>query len=158
MSGGYAVAQTPVIAPEDRPTQHAIAVEHVRGEQFDEALAILAALHHEEPSNTLYLNDYAATLAWAEQDRQALEVASRIDFESAPNYVLYAIAKSARNVRGHETAIRLYTRARSIDAGGATEPRSCSWPGTTTVRGIWPGEADSISSVVQCTMRSCSIS
>lgn len=117
MSGSYAVAQTQAIASENAAEQHARAIALARAERFDEALPELASLHRANPDNALYLIDYAATLSWAERDREALELAPLIDFEAAPNYVIYAIAKSARNARDYATATALYSRARAVDSG-----------------------------------------
>lgn len=82
-----------------------------RAGHHEAALDTLAALVERHPGQVLYLHDYVTVLGWAERDEEALSRLDAIDMEKAPEYVLEALAKSARNLKRFPLSIQIYRTA-----------------------------------------------
>jgi biofilm PGA synthesis protein PgaA len=87
------------------------ALQQARQGQHSEALQQFRTLIRDYPDNLRYQYDYLATLGWAQQDRQVIDFASRLDLERAPPYVLETVGKSARNVKDYALAEHVYRMA-----------------------------------------------
>lgn len=87
---------------------HREALAQARAGQHDTALATLASLVKRHPEQPLYLYDYVTVLGWAEKDAAALSHLSALDLKAAPNYVLEALGKSARNLKRFPLSIKIY--------------------------------------------------
>ena len=87
------------------------AVEMARAGQLDPALDILADLRNEAPDDLPLLHDETAILAWAGRHDDVARNAAQLDPATTPNYVLKAIAKSARDSQRFGQAVEWYTAA-----------------------------------------------
>lgn len=89
-------------------SRHALAVHLARQGKYSEAIALLAALRSTYPASQTFLNDYAAVLNWAGMHEEALRLLADIDTAHCPEYVLAALAASARHMRNFLIAENLY--------------------------------------------------
>lgn len=87
---------------------HRTAVTQARSGRYDVALEHLSALVESHPSRKVFLYDYISVLSWAGRDEEVLALSSRTDLKQAPDYVLYAMGKSARNRQQPGLAIKIY--------------------------------------------------
>ncbi len=85
-------------------TSHDRAIELARNGEFERSLEILGSLRGTAPGDPLLLYDQTVVFAWAGYDAQVLENAKLIDADSAPDYVLAAVARSSRNTADFEAA------------------------------------------------------
>ena len=76
-----------------RHPDHDRAVALGRDGAFEESLALLSELRIEFPDDPVLLYDETAILAWAGEDARAVANAGSIDPQTAPDYVLDAVAK-----------------------------------------------------------------
>ena len=90
--------------------RYAQALAEARAGRHAAALSILAELSRRYPERPAYLYDYITVLGWAGRDREALSLKDRIDPQRAPFYVIESLAKSARNLRRYEEAVRDYRK------------------------------------------------
>ncbi len=81
------------------------------------ALPALRELVKRYPEDMRYRYDLSTVLAWAGQDREALQVGGRFDRRQTPVYVLTTLAKSARNVGNDTLATELYRSVLRRDPG-----------------------------------------
>lgn len=81
------------------------------------ALPTLRALVKRYPKEIRYRYDLSTVLAWAGQDREALQLGSRFNRQQTPAYVLTTLAKSARNIRNDALATELYRSILRRDPG-----------------------------------------
>lgn len=88
---------------------HARAIDLARAGEFDDSLALFEELRAADPADLELLYDQIVVLGWADRDEQAIALASGIDAEIAPDYVLRSIAKSWRNLRNFEDAAKWYS-------------------------------------------------
>jgi len=84
------------------------AIELARNGDFDEALSTLGTLREADPDDPALLHDETVVLAWAGQNRLALDNAPLIDAKNAPDYVIKAVARSARDIGEFDEAARWY--------------------------------------------------
>jgi biofilm PGA synthesis protein PgaA len=93
------------------------AVRLAREGRFDEALPILRRLHREAPHNVPLRADLAAVLAWAGEDREALELGRDLPLAEVEAFVPEALGRSARNLGRTELAVSLYSAVLRQDEG-----------------------------------------
>ena len=93
------------------------AVELARGGNFDEALGGLGALRDVDPLNPLSLHDETVVLGWAGRDLEAFENSRLIEFRTAPDFVINAVARAARNIGEFDDAVRWYGMLLDRDVG-----------------------------------------
>jgi len=103
-------------------TRHEQAVELARQGKYSEALDNLSALHREYPAKKTFQNDYAAILSWAGRHEEALRLLPDIDTVHCPEYVLAALAASARHSKNFSIAENLY------ELGQSRFPRNLNMP------------------------------
>ena len=113
ISGSIALALTllagPAIAADPTPAQmHATAVRAARAGDFATAVPTLERLVRTQPRIARYRFDLVAVLSWAEQHQQALAAAKGLDVARLPEYVLAALARSARLGGDRPLAVRAY--------------------------------------------------
>ncbi len=106
---GPGVSFSDAAEPDPLPWSHGDAIELARNGEFDEALRILRALREADPANSRLLHEETVVLGWAGQDQLALENGKLIHLESAPGYVVSAVARSARNLGEFEMAAHWYS-------------------------------------------------
>jgi biofilm PGA synthesis protein PgaA len=111
-----AVNVAPAAAPKidgsnDVRTMQYEAVKLARAGEFDDALQIIASLRTKTPGDQSLLYDETTILAWAGRDTEVMVNAAQLDSELAPEYLLTAVAKSARNVRRFDEAALWYQAA-----------------------------------------------
>ena len=109
--GVLAALSPPLLAAPSDAGLHHEALMQARAGQHEDALGILASLVKRHPGEAPYLYDYVTVLGWAERDAEALSHLDAIDLETAPVYVLEALAKSARNLKRFPLSIRIYRAA-----------------------------------------------
>jgi tetratricopeptide (TPR) repeat protein len=97
------------------------AVEWARAGDLDPAIARLRELRAQYPSDIPIAADLAVILQWAGRDEEMLEVFDAIGTEAAPEYALFAAARSARNVGDYDRAERYLAR------GAARFPDEPRW-------------------------------
>ncbi len=97
--------------------RHARAIEILRNGDHDAATEILRELYEQFPENDTYLYDYLVALSWNQEDATALTLEPELEVDSTPLYVIDAIAKSARNARAYEVAVKWYLRAIELEPG-----------------------------------------
>ncbi|MFO1351043.1 MAG: tetratricopeptide repeat protein [Gammaproteobacteria bacterium] len=97
--------QTSVETPD---TLRQRAVAEARAGRLAEALALFAQLRQSVPADRAVLYDYAVVLTWAGRNAEALELLARMAPRAAPDYVLEALAKAARDAHRYDQAITLY--------------------------------------------------
>lgn len=102
--------------PEPGRVSREDAIELARNGDFDQALSILGALRDASPADGALLHDETVVLAWAGEDRLALDNAVLIESATAPDYVLRTVARSARNIGEFEQAARWYLTLLERDA------------------------------------------
>ena len=111
-----AVNVAPAAAPKivggnDVQTRQYEAVNLARAGEVDEALQIIASLRATTPDDQSLLYDETTILAWAGRDTEVMANAAQLDPETAPEYLLTAVAKSARNVQRFDEAAIWYQAA-----------------------------------------------
>ena len=87
------------------------AVQSARSGDYSLAIDILERLLARNPGNIDAFHDLLIILGWAERDSQLMQLADRLDAETAPVEVLEALAKSSRNIGDFDQSIRWYERA-----------------------------------------------
>ena len=95
----------------DSADRHQHAVESVRAGDYAAAIPELRDLHESFPENETFLHDYISALSWNQEDQAAVDLEPMLNVETAPLYVVDAIAKSARNARAYGLAEKWYRRA-----------------------------------------------
>ncbi len=98
------------------------AVQSARSGDYAVAIDILERLRERDPGNADAFHDLLIVLGWAERDAQAVQLAERLDAETAPVEVVETLAKSLRNIGDFEQAIGWYELAISR-APGSLESR-----------------------------------
>lgn len=87
------------------------AVQSARSGDYSLAIDILERLLARNPGNIDAFHDLLIILGWAERDSQLMQLADRLDAETAPVEVLEALAKSSRNIGDFDQSIRWYEHA-----------------------------------------------
>ena len=90
---------------------HTQAVRMARRGQYREALHVLRLLHEANPEDARMLGDYVAVLNWADRDQAAIDLARKLELETAPDYVVEAVARSLRNLGRYDEAAELFEEA-----------------------------------------------
>ena len=103
-----AVAMSLGFGAQANDQEHARAIAQARSGQFAPALETLERIVAANPHNTAYLHDQIAVLSWSGRDEAASELSKRIDVRAAPEYVLEALAVSARRLQQYGIAENLY--------------------------------------------------
>ena len=106
---GLGLPTAAVSASDESVSSHARAIELARAGQFDDSIALIDELRAADPANLQLHYDQIVVLGWAERDAQAIALASEIDAENAPDYVLHTVAKSCRNLGNFEDAAKWYS-------------------------------------------------
>ncbi len=104
----YSIAASTPSATTTPDKEHRAAIALARSGRYDAALERLSALMEAHPSRKTFLYDYIAVLSWAGHDEKAVAPVSRIELSRTPDYVLFALGKSARNQQQPELAIKIY--------------------------------------------------
>jgi biofilm PGA synthesis protein PgaA len=89
------------------------AVEWARAGDLDGAIARLRELRGTYPGDLPIASDLATILQWAGRDREMLEVFDAIGPDAAPEYALFAAARSARSLGEYDRADRYLQRGAS---------------------------------------------
>ncbi|HMB74287.1 MAG TPA: poly-beta-1,6 N-acetyl-D-glucosamine export porin PgaA, partial [Gammaproteobacteria bacterium] len=110
-ASSLSAAQGQIAGAPEPAEAHRRAVEALRDGDHATALPILRQHYLANPGIATYLHDYVVALSWSGQDRAALELEPLLDLQQTPQYVIDAVAKSARNAREYDAAIRWYQRA-----------------------------------------------
>ena len=100
--------------PEQRPvtlTEQDQAVELARQGKYDEALAILTPLYAKNQNSQPLARDYAAVLAWAGHDEEAVTVYQTLQ-PPIPVYVIGPIAHAYRDLGQYDKALATYRLGR----------------------------------------------
>lgn len=92
---------------------HLWAVELARQGHIGKALSILGRLQQAAPDDLRLLWDYIVVSSWAGRHTAVLELSRSLDRDQAPDYVIEAIAKSARSLKRFDDAAELYHYGRS---------------------------------------------
>ena len=94
------------------------AVQSARSGDYVVAIDILECLLERDPGDADVFHDLLIVLGWAERDSQVVQLADRLDAETAPAEVLETLAKALRNIGDFEQAIGWYelTISRAPDA------------------------------------------
>lgn len=87
------------------------ALAKARAGQLEPALQELQTLVEKQPERKRYLFDYVQILSWADRNDEVMRQAAKIQTETAPVYVLEAIAKAARSLGDYPKAETLYRLA-----------------------------------------------
>ncbi len=95
--------------------QYNTSIALAREGKYEKSLSLLSLLVKQNPNETRYQNDYVVVLGWAGKDKQAYEQLPKFNLDNTPVYVLSALAKSARNIKQFDDAIRLYELASEKD-------------------------------------------
>jgi biofilm PGA synthesis protein PgaA len=100
---------------------HDSAVEFARNGEHEKALQIFAELRETDPADLQLLQDETVVLAWANEFARMLANAQRIDYSTAPEYVVSTVARAARDAADLRTAELWYAAlvdrdARNLDA------------------------------------------
>ena len=93
------------------------AVQSARSGDYAVAIDILERLLERDPGNTDAFHDLLIVLGWAERDSKLMQLAERLDAETAPVEVVETLAKSLRNIGDFEQAIGWYELAISRAPG-----------------------------------------
>lgn len=96
-------------------TQYQQALQLARDGNTEQALKELEQLVQNHPEIARYQYDYIQILSWANHNKDVLGQETKIDINSAPVYVLEAIAKAARNTKDFKHAEQLYRLSMSAD-------------------------------------------
>jgi len=91
--------------------RQAQAVELGRSGELDDALGILAELRESAPGDLPLLHDETVILSWAGRHDHVAMNAMLLDPATTPEYVLKAVAKSARDSQRFADAVRWYSAA-----------------------------------------------
>jgi biofilm PGA synthesis protein PgaA len=83
---------------------HENAVEFARNGDHEKALQIFAGLREADPADLQLLHDETVVLAWASEFPRMLVNAQQIDNTTAPEYVVSAVARAARDAADFRTA------------------------------------------------------
>ena len=98
------------------------AVEWAREGHYARAIERLRELRVQYPGDVPIISDLAVILQWAGRDRESLEVFDAIGPDAAPDYALFAAARSARGLGEFDRADRYLQR------GIARFPDEQQWP------------------------------
>jgi tetratricopeptide (TPR) repeat protein len=88
--------------------EHLQAVALARQGDIDRALSILSRLHQATPDDLRLTWDYIVVSRWASRDTIVMELFRSLNRDLAPDYVIEAAAKSARNLGRFEDTAELY--------------------------------------------------
>lgn len=99
---------SPALADEPKSAEQLNAIETARAGDYAEALAVLNQLRAQNPDDASLLYDQTLVLFWAGEYQQVLESADAVDPGIAPQYVLIAVARSARNLQRFDQATTWY--------------------------------------------------
>jgi biofilm PGA synthesis protein PgaA len=100
-----------IVGSNDARTRQHEAVQLARAGEVDEALQIIADLRTTMPGDQSLLYDEITILAWAGRDTDVMVNAAQLDSDIAPEFLLTAVAKSARNVQRFDEAAIWYQTA-----------------------------------------------
>ena len=84
------------------------AVLSARSGDYQSAIDTLGSLLESDPGNAGAFHDLLIVLGWAERDSRVMQLAERLEAETAPVEVLETLAKSSRNIGDFEQSIRWY--------------------------------------------------
>ncbi|MDZ4211166.1 MAG: tetratricopeptide repeat protein, partial [Methylotenera sp.] len=87
------------------------ALELARAGHTDQAIEQLQQLVKSHPEIQRYLFDYLQILSWADRDEEVIQQSAKIELQTAPVYVLEAIARAARNLGDFKKSEILYRKA-----------------------------------------------
>jgi biofilm PGA synthesis protein PgaA len=87
------------------------ALELARAGHTDQAIEQLQQLVKSHPEIQRYLFDYLQILSWADRDEEVIQQSTKIELQTAPVYVLEAIARAARNLGDFKKSEILYRKA-----------------------------------------------
>ncbi|PPD46987.1 MAG: hypothetical protein CTY13_06210, partial [Methylobacter sp.] len=87
------------------------ALELARAGHTDQAIEQLQQLVKSHPEIQRYLFDYLQILSWADRDEEVIQQSTKIEVQTAPVYVLEAIAKAARHLGDFKKSEILYRKA-----------------------------------------------
>jgi len=87
------------------------ALELARAGHTDQAIEQLQQLVKSHPEIQRYLFDYLQILSWADRDEEVIQQSTKIEVQTAPVYVLEAIAKAARYLGDFKKSEILYSKA-----------------------------------------------
>ncbi|MGB5244980.1 MAG: poly-beta-1,6 N-acetyl-D-glucosamine export porin PgaA, partial [Woeseia sp.] len=105
---GAGLLDSAVAAPDSSAWSREQAIEAARNGDFENALSQLARLREGDPGDMAILHDETVVLSWAGRDKLVVKNAATLNAAAAPDYVLNAVARSARNVGAYGTAADWY--------------------------------------------------
>lgn len=104
-----ALASAPAGAEVRRPAvEHSVAVEAARAGDYATALPMLEALVEAQPKVMKYRYDLIVVRSWAELHNAALYAAKGLPLRRLPEYVLAAVARSARLAGQRDQSVAAY--------------------------------------------------
>ncbi len=86
------------------------AINLARDGDIQSSLKELNRLYKKYPNDKKLLYDYITVLGWGERDKEVLKMASKVDFNDSPSYLIQTVAKSARNLKEYEKSAKLYIK------------------------------------------------
>lgn len=90
----------------DQRRTHAVSL--ARAERVDSAVRILEAINASASGGQAALHDLLSVLSWQGSYRRVLALAPQLQTQTAPAYVLQAVARSARGVGDFDAAVNWY--------------------------------------------------
>jgi len=92
---------------------HTQAVRMARRGQVRDGLHVLRLLHAANPEDQRMLGDYVAVLGWVERDEEVVELAGKVDLDTASDYAVETIGRSLRNLGRYDEAAEVFRSASS---------------------------------------------
>ncbi|SJM91392.1 poly-beta-1,6 N-acetyl-D-glucosamine export porin PgaA [Crenothrix polyspora] len=107
--------------------QYQQAIQIARTGDTAQALKLLEHILQNNPGIQRYRYDYIQILSWENRDSEVLKQEAVININTAPIFVLEAVAKSARNTKDFHHAEVLYRRAMAADPARLDPQLGLAW-------------------------------
>ncbi|MFQ5982849.1 MAG: poly-beta-1,6 N-acetyl-D-glucosamine export porin PgaA, partial [Woeseiaceae bacterium] len=101
--------QSVIVEPPEQIRERAVQI--ARSGNYESAIETLTHLLESNADDAYALHDLLIILGWNEQDQEVLNLADRLNPETAPVDVLETLAKASRNVGDFEQSVRWYELA-----------------------------------------------